>query len=141
MSLTIEQALGQKLMVSFDGETPSAAILAMLRQQPIGGITIFRHRNVANPGQVRALTAALQRAAAQAGQPLLALGADQEGGTLLALAGTTLFPGNLALGAAGSAELARRTGQAIGRELAAMGLNVDYAPVCDVAQNVSNPVV
>jgi beta-N-acetylhexosaminidase len=141
MSLTIEQALGQKLMLSFDGETPSADILATLRRQHIGGVTIFRHRNVANPAQVRTLTAALQHAAAEAGQPPLALGADQEGGTLLALAGTTLFPGNLALGATGSAELARRTGQAIGRELAAMGLNVDYAPVCDVAQNASNPVV
>jgi beta-N-acetylhexosaminidase len=141
MSLTIEQALGQKLMLSFDGETPSADILAILRRQHIGGITIFRHRNVANPAQVRELTAALQRAAAQAGQPPLAIGADQEGGTLLAIAGTTPFPGNLALGAAGSAALARRTGRAIGLELAAMGVNVNYAPVCDVTLNAQNPVV
>ncbi len=141
MSLTIEEALGQKLILSFDGETPSASILEVLRQRSVGGITLFRHRNVANPGQVRALTAALQQAAAEAGQPPLLIGADQEGGTLQALAGTTLFPGNLALGAARSAELARRTGQAIGRELAALGVNVDYAPVCDVAQNANNPVV
>ena len=141
MSLTIEQALGQKLMLSFDGETPSPDILAALERQHVGGVTIFRHRNVANPVQVRQLTATLQQAAAAAGQPPLVIAADQEGGTLLALAGTTLFPGNLALGAAGSAELARRAGHAIGRELAAMGINVDYAPVCDVAQNASNPVV
>ncbi len=141
MSLTLPQALGQKLMLSFDGEAPPPDLLAVLQRQHVGGVTIFRHRNVANPAQVRLLTAALQRAAADAGQPPLVIAADQEGGTLLALAGTTLFPGNLALGATRSAELARRTGQAIGRELAAMGINVNYAPVCDVAQNAGNPVV
>jgi beta-N-acetylhexosaminidase len=141
MPLTLSQAIGQKLMVSFIGETPTAEILALLHRRHVGGVTLFRHRNVAGPAQVRALTAALQQAAAESGQPPLVIGADQEGGTLLAIAGTTPFPGNLALGAAGSAELARRTGRAIGLELAAMGINVNYAPVCDVAQNVLNPAV
>ena len=128
-------------MLSFLGFTPSAEILAALQQQPVGGITLFRAQNVQHPAQVRALTAALQRAAAAAGQPPLLLAVDQEGGTLMALAGGTPFPGNLALGAAGDPELARRTGYALGRELAAMGLNVNYAPVCDVNLNLDNPVV
>jgi len=80
-------------------------------------------------------------AAAASCQPPLLIAADQEGGTLLALTGTTPFPGNLALGAAGSASLTRQTGYAIGRELAAMGINVNYAPVCDVNVNPQNPVV
>jgi beta-N-acetylhexosaminidase len=141
MSLTIEQAIGQKLMVSFIGQSVPPEVEALLRRQHVGGFTIFRHRNVSHPAQVRELTAALQRLAAAAGQPPLIIGADQEGGTLFAIAGTTPFPGNLALGAAGSAELARRTGRAIGLELAAMGINVNYAPVCDVSLNALNPVV
>ncbi|GIV98172.1 MAG: glycoside hydrolase family 3 [Herpetosiphonaceae bacterium] len=55
--------------------------------------------------------------------------------------GTTPFPGNLALGATGSPELARRAGQAMGMELAAMGVNVNFAPVTDVNANPQNPVI
>jgi beta-N-acetylhexosaminidase len=128
-------------MLSFAGLTPSAEILATLARQHIGGVTLFRSLNIERPAQVRELTAALQRAAAAAGQPPLLVGVDQEGGTLMAVAGATPFPGNLALGAAGSAELARRAGLAMGRELAALGVNVNYAPVCDLTSNAENPVV
>ncbi len=141
MTLSLEHALGQRQMLSFLGPTPSAEILATLRQQHLGGVTLFRAHNVEHPAQVRDLTTALQRAAAASGQPPLLIAVDQEGGTLMALSGTTPFPGNLALGAAGSIDLARRAGYALGRELAAMGLNVNYAPVCDINLNRENPVV
>lgn len=141
MTLTPEQALGQKLMLSFSGRQPSAAMLETLRRQHVGGVTLFRSLNAEDPAQVRALTAALQAAARASGQPPLLIGADQEGGTLIALPGTTRFPGNLALGATRSSELAYRAGYATGRELAALGLNVNYAPVCDVNVNSQNPVV
>lgn len=142
MTLTLEQALGQKLMLSFRGTTPSADFLATLQHQHVGGLTLFRSLNVESPAQVRALTAALQRAAADNGQPLLLIGVDQEGGQLMAIGdGPTPFPGNMALGATGSEDLARRVGYAIGLELAAMGININYAPVCDVNVNPANPVV
>ena len=74
---------------------------------PLGGVTLYRSLNVADAGQVAALTARLQQASLE---PLL-IGADQEGGQLMALGeDTTAFPGNLALGAAGSAELACEVG-------------------------------
>jgi len=141
MTLTLAQAVGQKLMLSFIGSEPPPAVLALLKEQHIAGFTLFRHHNAQNPAQVRALTTALQQAAREAGQPPLLIGIDQEGGTLLALPGATRFPGNLALGATRSAELARRAGLALGKELAALGINVDYAPVCDVNVNPKNPVV
>jgi len=142
MPLTLEQAIGQKLMLSFAGIEPSAEILAALKRQHVGGVALFRALNVENPAQVRTLTAALQQAAAETGQPPLLVAADQEGGQLMALGnGPTPFPGNLALGATGSEDLAQRVGTAIGRELAAMGINVNFAPVCDVIINPQNPVV
>ena len=55
--------------------------------------------------------------------------------------GTTPLPGNMALGATGDTKLARRAGEVLGRELSAMGINVDYAPCCDVNINPNNPVV
>ncbi len=139
--MDIAQAISQKLMLAFTGTVPSRQILGTLRHRPIGGVTLFRAGNVADPMQVCQLTAALQQAAAAGGHPPLLVGADQEGGQLIAIHGTTPFPGNLALAATGSVDLARRTGHAIGRELAAMGINVNYAPVCDVNINPQNPVV
>ncbi|HEX6288944.1 MAG TPA: glycoside hydrolase family 3 protein [Herpetosiphonaceae bacterium] len=142
MQLTLEQAIGQKLMLSFVGTDPSPELSALLQRQPIGGISLFRAHNVADPAQVRRLTTALQRMAAECGHPPLLVAADQEGGQLMAIdGGTTQFPGNLALGATGSAELAFQTGYALGRELAAMGINVNYAPACDVNINPQNPVI
>lgn len=141
--LTLEQAIGQKLLLAFSGkDQPSPEILDALRRFQPAGVTLYRSLNVDTPAQVRRLTQALQRAAQKAGLPLLLIAADQEGGQLMAVGqGSTQFPGNMALGATGSADLARRSGEAIGRELAAMGINVNYAPVCDVLANLHNPSI
>jgi beta-N-acetylhexosaminidase len=142
MTLTIEQAIGQKLMLAFAGTQPAPDVLATIKNQHVGGVTLFRALNVVDPPQVRALTDALQQAAAASGQPPLLVAADQEGGQLMAIGeGATPFPGNMALGATASTELAQRMGHAIGLELAAMGINVNYAPVCDVNTNPDNPTV
>jgi beta-N-acetylhexosaminidase len=142
-SISLEEALGQKLLLAFSGKhQPSPDILEAIRRYKPGGITLFRSLNIDRPAQVRQLTAALQRAARVAGLPPLLIAADQEGGQLMAIgAGTTQLPGNMALGATASPELARRAGQVLGRELAAMGINANYAPVCDVNVNPKNPVV
>jgi beta-N-acetylhexosaminidase len=139
--LTMEQAVGQMMLVAFPGYELPAQFTDLLQRRQIGGVTLFRSLNVRDPQQVRELTASIQRAAVASGQPPLLIGADQEGGQLLALAGATPFSGNMALGATRSPELARRVGLAIGREMAAMGINVNYAPVCDVNINPRNPVV
>jgi beta-N-acetylhexosaminidase len=118
-------------------------VLARVRN-PIGGITLFRALNIVDPDQVARLTGALQSAARDGGQPPLLIATDQEGGQLMALGEwSTPFPGNMALGATGStaAQLARQVGHALGRELRSLGINVDYAPVCDVNSNPLNPVV
>lgn len=136
-----ESALAQKFLLSFDGHQPPTEVLELVRRHPIGGVVLFRHLNIETPAQVRELTAALQSAASEAGHPPLLVAADQEGGQLMAIGGATPFPGNMALGAAASSDLAQRVGAAIGRELAAMGVNVDFAPVVDVNSNPRNPVI
>ena len=141
MPISLENTVGQKLMWSFNGHTPPPDFLAALSAGKVSGLTLFRSLNLDHPAQILELTGTLQRAARDAHQPRLLIGVDQEGGTLLAVPGTTRFPGNLALGATCSAELAQRVGFALGRELAALGINVNYAPVCDVINNVQNPVV
>src|ERR1700694_1666697 len=53
----------------------------------------------------------------------------------------TLFPGNMALGAIGSEEVASEVALATGRELKALGINMNLAPVVDVNNNAANPVI
>jgi beta-N-acetylhexosaminidase len=133
------------LMLAFDGPRLSEAARERLATAPAAGLRLFRYRNVETPAQVRALTGEAQRAAgpqslAEPGPLLIA--ADQEGGQLMGLGdGTTPFPGNMALGAVGDEELTRRVGRAMAVEMRAMGVNMVYAPDCDVATNTANPAI
>lgn len=142
MNLTLEQAVGQQFLVSFAGKhaLPSD-FLKVLQRQHLGGVVLFRAKNMGTLKELRELTSNLQRAAAAVGQPPLLICTDQEGGQLMAIGEGTPFPGNLALGATGSERLAFRVGQALGLEAAAVGVNVNFAPVCDVNNNPDNPVV
>jgi beta-N-acetylhexosaminidase len=135
----MKQQLGTKLMLAFEGYNPPERIAAWIQQRPVGGFSLFRPLNVQSPGQVRALTDELQALARRAGQLPLLIATDQEGGQLNALGEeTTQFAGNMALAAARDPDLAFRVGQATGRELAAMGVNLNYAPNCDLSSNPDN---
>jgi beta-N-acetylhexosaminidase len=132
---------GSSIMAAFAGREVPADVAAQLAHDPVAGFTLFRHHNVADPAQVRRLTDALRAAAPAASRPLL-IAADQEGGQLIAMGEhTTDFAGPMAIGATGDEDLAERVALATGRELRALGVNVDYAPVCDLATNPAHPVL
>lgn len=141
--MELQEAIGQRLLLAFEGKhTLSEAAHAALRAYRPAGVTLFRHLNIETPEQVRHLTTCLQQAAAALGLPPLLIAADQEGGQLMAIGeGVTLLPGNMALGATRSSDLAFRAGQVLGRELSALGINVNYAPSVDVNINPRNPVI
>ncbi len=141
--LTLKQAVGQKLMLTFRGKRrlPNGLRELLAEAQP-AGFVLFKALNVESPEQVRKLTIELQEAGRQAGLPHFLIATDQEMGQLMAIDnGTTPFPGSMALGAADSEDLAYRVGYATGCELSAMGVNMNFAPVCDVNSNPRNPVV
>jgi beta-N-acetylhexosaminidase len=141
-TIALEQAVGQQFLLSFSGKQDFPPELgAILARGQAGGIVLFRAKNVGTLQELRELTCSLQGTVRMAGQPPLLIAADQEGGQLMAIGQATPFPGNMALGATGSEKLANRVGRAIGRELASVGINVDFAPVCDVNNNPKNPVV
>ncbi len=143
MENSIEEMIGQRLMLAFRGKDDlSPEIGDAIKKFKPAGITLFRSFNIDNPTQVKNLTALFQDAAREFDLPPLFIAVDQEGGQLMAVGnGTTQLPGNMALGATGSTDLSRRAGQVLGRELAAMGINVNYAPSCDVNLNPENPVI
>ena len=74
--------------------------------------------------------------------PPLFISVDQEGGRVARLGKPfTQFPPMSCLGQANSDELAYRFGLAMGKELRAVGINMDYAPVLDVHSNPENPII
>lgn len=141
--MRLENAIGQKLLWSFHGKLAlPVELLNEIGARRVGGVSLFRDANIDSPAQVRELAALLQRSAERRSRSRLLIGVDQEGGQLAAIGGgATELPGNMALGATGSVDLARRAGALLGRELAAMGVNLVYAPCCDVNLNPNNPVI
>ncbi len=130
-----------RLMIAFAGTELSRSAARRIAEHDAAGVTLFRAQNVVDPPQIRGLTAAIQ-GARPAGAPPLLVAVDQEGGQLVGLGeGTTRFAGAMALGAAGDEALAERVAGATARELRALGVNVNYAPVCDLANNPSNPAL
>lgn len=118
---------------------------ALVQRYQLGGIVYFGwSRNLQDPAQIAALSNGLQRAAAGTTTriPLL-VGADQEHGYVTRIgAPATQFPGNMALGADPDGVADARTAAGIaGRELRAMGVNQNYAPVADVNTDPANPVI
>lgn len=125
-------------MISFRGHEAPEWVLEGLRSGAIGAVCLFNF-NFANVEQLRRLNLSLMAAAAEGGHPPPIIGIDQEGGQLQAVSrGATELPGNMALGAAGSDELAQRTGEVLGRELLALGVNMNFAPVLDLATQPDN---
>ncbi len=125
-------------MISFRGLEAPEWVLAGLRSGAIGAVCLFNF-NFGSVEQLRRLNLSLSAAAAEGGHPPPIIGIDQEGGQLQAVSqGATELPGNMALGAAGSAELARRTGEVLGRELLALGVNMNFAPVLDLVTQPDN---
>ena len=130
-----------RLMIAFVGTELPPAAARRINEGGAAGVTLFRAHNIIDPPEIRRLTAAIQDARPASAPPVL-VAADQEGGQLIGLGdGTTPFAGAMALGATGDEELAERVAGATARELRALGVNVDYAPVCDVATNPANPAL
>ena len=135
--VSLAEKIGQLMMVGFEGLRPPRHILHWLAGGRIGGVYLFA-RNIASPTQVKRLIADCRAAAKY---PLL-VGIDQEGGAVARLRdGFTESPGAMALGASGNLQLAEEIAFMMGRELAALGINWNLAPVADIARQRDNPSI
>nr|WP_306978351.1 glycoside hydrolase family 3 protein [Alkalibacillus salilacus] len=141
--LSIEEKLGQMLMPDFrnyDGEAVTEMlpeIEQLVKEYHLGGVILFAE-NVQGTEQTARLVHDYQQASEKFG---LMMTIDQEGGIVTRLQSGTDFPGNMALGATRSEDMAYDVGQAIGREIGSLGINTNFAPVMDVNNNPDNPVI
>lgn len=125
----------ERFLLGFEG-TSLPNELRVLLKQGLAGVAIF-HRNFESLEGLCALTQEIQQAA---GRPVL-VGIDQEGGTRYALKEPfTAWPTPTELGLVDDPPLVERTAQAMAAELAAVGCNLNFAPMLDLAMNPASPV-
>lgn len=137
--IAIDVLAGQVVLGGLEGLVLPEATRAWLAAGHLGGVTLFA-RNVAEPAQVAALCRAIAAAAPRELPPVIAV--DQEGGRVARLGAPVLeLPAMRRLGALDDPALTERAARALGDELAALGFNLDFAPVCDVDSNPANPVI
>jgi len=123
--------------VGFEGADPSTAPLAALRAFGPGGIILFG-RNVGDAGALRALVAALR----ELGDPPPLVTIDQEGGRVARISdGVVALPSAMALGAGGDPAAAGTLATLLGRDLARLGVCVDFAPVADLSLQPASRVI
>ncbi|WP_338678272.1 glycoside hydrolase family 3 protein [Streptomyces sp. SCSIO 30461] len=116
----------------------------LIRRYHVGGIIYFAWaHNTGNPQRITGLSRGIQRAGLAQPTPVpLLISTDQEHGAVARVGRpATLMPGAMALGAGGSRTDACEAARIAGEELAAMGINQNYAPVADVNVNPANPVI
>jgi len=127
---------GTLLMVGIPGPGLDRATRRRLAGLHPGGIILFR-RNVRSLAQLRRLCTDLHRA-----YPGILIGIDHEGGRVNRLPPPfTAFPPAATVAAAGSPRVAFAVGRAMGRELASVGIDIDFAPVLDVLTHPRNRVI
>lgn len=139
--LSDDELIGQTFLIAIDTQI-AVAREADVRAGRVGGVILRWDRFTG--AQARAMSVRLQEWSLSAPHRVpVWVSADHEGGPVFTQRdyGTAPFPGNMALGAARSASLARAAARTTGRELRALGVHVTFAPDLDVNSNPDNPVI
>ncbi|MEW2521530.1 glycoside hydrolase family 3 N-terminal domain-containing protein [Actinacidiphila alni] len=137
-ALTARQLAGQRVIYSYPGLTPPAALLSAIGEGRAAGV-IFFGENIASESQIAAVTAQLAQAAAggPVAAPLLLM-TDQEGGLIRRLPGAPSLS-EKQIGQSSQAQIdASRAGSGAGQNLSGVGMNVNLAPVLDVFYQAGN---
>lgn len=137
--LTTEQKVGQLLLAGIAGTTAGEDAVQAVQIIQAGGIILFS-RNVDTCAQTAQLVSDLK--ALNGGHIPLFIAADEEGGLVSRMPKEVRdLPSAYTFGKTGDEKLCRRLGQALAAQCAALGINIDFAPVADVWSNPDNTVI
>ena len=152
-NMSLDEKISQMIIVcsrTWDGTNVtdlSAApqLAAALQKHQYGGF-IFFGSNITGNAQIATLVQQLQdnNRNTQGVSTYIPyfVAADEEGGIVTRLSNGTRMTGNMAIGATLNATTnAKATGNIIGTELNALGINVNFAPTLDVNVNPANPTI
>jgi beta-N-acetylhexosaminidase len=133
--VSLEAMVGRQLVVGLPGPDATDEDLRHLRDIHAGGLMLYR-RNFETPERFLRFIARLEEGL---GRRLL-ITTDHEGGRIIMLnRGVTIFPDNLAAGAAGDEAMVGRQGLIEGRELRRLGVDVSFGPCLDVLTERYSP--
>ena len=146
--MTLEEKLGQLVMLSFQGEFTSSEsaefreLQRVIERNHVGSFMLGTRLGrfgieIGKPYATAALINLLQKAAHI---PLL-FAADFERGTAMRLEGGTSFPHAMSVAATGRPEHAYTIGRITAAEARAVGIHWIFAPVADVNSNPDNPII
>ena len=141
-AMTDEELLSQILMFGWAGAAPDALLERWVSERSLGCVKVFGW-NTLNVQQVAASVGFLQRkAAANRFHIPLFVATDQEGGWIRHVKGdTSQTPGNIAIGASGYPLDAYWSAYYINREINALGINMNFAPVVDLYTNLESTII
>ena len=135
---SLERLCGQLILGGFASHELPVEYAAALRSGRRAGAILFK-RNLPDCKAAFALTQQLSQSAGTL-PPLIAI--DQEGGRVARLGAPLLQPPSMrTLARSGDVELIEAVAAALGQQLAALGFNLNFAPVLDVDSNPENPVI
>ncbi len=140
--MSLERKVGQLMSVAFHGTTITSSLEAMVRDRGVGGVILYSE-NFTDAAGLAKLVADLDRIARDAKSLPLFFEIDQEGGPVIRInKGATILPGQMALAATADPERSVRIAAGISAaELRALGVNWNFAPVADVNDEPTNPII
>jgi|688.fasta_scaffold16531_3 beta-N-acetylhexosaminidase len=131
-SLTLEEKIGQLLIVHFHGEHANEDAQRLIEEARVGGFIYYDLCNgLADLKQVQNLSRGLQKLS----KIPLWIASDEEGGPVSRIKGLEYFPGNRRLADLGNPYLVRDITCLGGRELKDLGINMNLAPVVDISSH------
>ena len=130
--MPLKTKIGQMFMIGFQGKRIEEGLARSIKDIRPGALIIFG-RNISSARQLSDLIHSAQEAAVSvSGVPLL-VATDQEGGDVIRVKTTIPLPSPLAFGKSGTPELTEKAGEATGRLLKTLGINMNLAPVLDIS--------
>ncbi|HEY1238626.1 MAG TPA: glycoside hydrolase family 3 N-terminal domain-containing protein [Solirubrobacterales bacterium] len=128
-SIGLKRLVGQSIVARLGAKGPDQDLIRRVRRGRVGGVIAFNK----DAGKLKADIATLQQAARAGDSPPLLVMIDQEGGDVKRLPQGPPTATPAQLGQSGDEDQSREQGKATGSYLRGLGLNVDLAPVLDVA--------
>jgi beta-N-acetylhexosaminidase len=136
----LARVCGQLVVGGFEGAVLPDTFVRALSAGERGGAVLFARNLAEDPMQCAELARAIAAKSPPHMPPLVAI--DQEGGRVQRLRAPVLsLPPMRALGRIADARLVEDAAEALGRQLAALGITMDFAPVLDLDTCATNPII
>lgn len=139
--MTLREKIGQMIVTGFPSTEISQEMQEVIQHYKVGNVILFSH-NIENKFQLGNLVSELQQSFTKHTGIAGFITIDQEGGRVTRMPkDATNVAGAMAIASSGRPENAYAAGRITARELKALGINFNLAPVMDINNNPLNPVI